>query len=105
MQRAQLVGIPTEDPTILHVHHTFYIFGNLPWEYNYETLKTVCHNCHCEIRSSENIPVYSNKNMKEKLSLTVCPRCNGTGFLKEYHYFKDGVCFSCQGRKYLEFIK
>ena len=26
-----------------------------------------------------------------------CPRCNGTGHIKEYGHIRDGVCFKCSG--------
>jgi 5-methylcytosine-specific restriction endonuclease McrA len=30
----------------LHVHHTFYAKGMMPWEYPDKTLLTVCEDCH-----------------------------------------------------------
>lgn len=31
-----------------------------------------------------------------------CPRCSGTGRLKEYGYVNGGVCFKCNGRGFTE---
>lgn len=33
----------------LHVHHTKYIVNTDPWEYENESLITLCENCHSEI--------------------------------------------------------
>ena len=30
----------------LHVHHTYYIPGNRPWQYPLDSLITLCYNCH-----------------------------------------------------------
>jgi len=104
MKPVTVVGIPTDTPTILHVHHKYYVFGNLPWEYKNEALVTVCHECHIAIHDKEKILVYVDNSFKEKLDLTQCSRCNGTGFLEQYLYFQNGICFRCNGRKFEEFI-
>lgn len=104
MKKARIVGVPTNNPVILHVHHKHYVFGYLPWEYEKEILMTVCHNCRVKIHKSEIIPVFVNKNLKEELNLNLCSRCKGTGFLDEFHYFQNGICFRCDGRKFEEFI-
>lgn len=33
----------------LHVHHMYYIKGNLPWEYDDDCLVTLCEDCHAEV--------------------------------------------------------
>ena len=101
---ARIVGIKTNTPTILHVHHTYYIFGDLPWEYQHDALLTVCHGCHVKIHFEEKIPVYSDETCREVLKLTPCTRCSGTGFMEEYLYHQNGICFRCNGRKFEEFI-
>ena len=35
-----------EDRETLHVHHTYYEYGKLPWEYPEHTLITFCESCH-----------------------------------------------------------
>jgi len=100
-----VTGVKLEHPTILHVHHKFYIYGNLPWDYEIDSLLTVCHECHKEIHKTERIKVYSDNSLNQAINLTPCIRCNGTGFLDEYHYFQNGICFRCSGRKFDEFIK
>lgn len=104
LRKAPIEGIKTDSPTILHVHHKYYVFGHLPWEYKNEALVTVCHDCHVAIHEKERISVYVDDTYQDKLYLTPCLRCNGTGFLKEYFYFQNGICFRCNGRKFEEFI-
>lgn len=104
IRNAPIVDIKTDTPTILHVHHRYYIFGELPWEYESEALLTVCHDCHVEIHDKEKIPVFVDESRKEKLNLTACTRCNGTGFLEQYLHVQNGICFRCDGRKFEEFI-
>lgn len=36
----------------LHVHHTYYIYGNDPWDYPLDCFVTLCENCH-EVESEE----------------------------------------------------
>lgn len=40
----------------LQIHHTFYLSGKNPWEYDDQTLKTFCAKCHSEI--TERTPEY-----------------------------------------------
>jgi 5-methylcytosine-specific restriction endonuclease McrA len=90
---------------ILHVHHKYYILISKAWQYNNDALITLCSSCHQDIHDKNLIPVYTNGFMTQKLNLTKCPRCNGSGYLGEYHYYLNGVCFGCDGYKYLELIK
>lgn len=97
-------AIPTEikikDPVILHVHHLFYIWEYLPWEYELDALVTVCHACHEFIHKTEKIFTYINKDLNETMLLNTCSKCFGTGYLSQYDYFQNGICFSCGGYKY-----
>ena len=88
---------------ILHVHHTYYILNCLPWEYDSESLITVCQKCHNDIHKQETILVYKNSSKHEILILTACERCNGTGHLPQFNYYENGVCFACNGNRYKEF--
>jgi hypothetical protein len=106
-----LESIPTElvrtledKPTILHVHHLHYVFGHLPWDYKMESLVSVCHKCHFDIHQRVVIPVYTDITMSSKVKLTPCNRCFGTGFLEQFNYHHDGICFRCDGRKFEEYI-
>lgn len=37
-----------QDATKMHVHHTYYDLDLEPWEYDYDSLITLCENCHNE---------------------------------------------------------
>lgn len=101
---AEIYAEPTEDPVILHIHHKYYIYGDCPWEYPKSALITVCHKCHLKIHQTTTIPVYSDQNFNSKIDLTPCLRCSGTGFMPEYHYYQNGICFKCGGKKFEELI-
>jgi hypothetical protein len=57
----------------------------------------VCHKCHTEIHETSDIKVYKQNKDGEFLNLTTCKKCKGSGYLPEYNYFHNGVCFSCLG--------
>ena len=97
---AEVIGTVEDNPIILHVHHLYYIYGRLPWEYKTESLITVCHKCHFEIHKNELIPVYTDETLNTKVKLTPCKRCCGTGFLEQFIYYQNGICFQCDGRKF-----
>ncbi|MBK7887685.1 MAG: hypothetical protein IPJ86_10460 [Bacteroidetes bacterium] len=80
----------------MNVHHKKYILGNKPWEYNLEDLVTLCEGCHKSIHATTIIPIYS-KNGINIDSARTCSRCGGGGYLPEYSYYKDGICFECHG--------
>lgn len=92
------------EPTILHVHHKYYINRKEPWQYNDNALITLCQDCHQNIHDLNDIPVYSDEKLIEKLTLTKCSKCNGSGYVPEYHYHHNGICFRCNGNKYDELI-
>ncbi len=85
------------DSVILHVHHKYYIKGKNPWEYNSEALITVCSKCHSKIHKNEEILVYENENLENPKVAEKCLRCSGTGYLGQFHYVMNGVCFKCHG--------
>ncbi|WP_299183706.1 hypothetical protein [uncultured Aquimarina sp.] len=87
----------------LHVHHTYYIKNNVPWNYPNETLITLCHSCHKRIHEKEEISVYSDESLSSELNLKPCSKCIGTGYIEEYYYFKNGICFRCNGNRYENF--
>ena len=93
--RIQLVE--QDIPRIPHVHHTYYLRNNLPWEYPENDLMLLCHDCHDRIHQTQKIPVYMNNKKFELCNFTPCERCNGTGYLHEYDYFQNGICFKCNG--------
>ena len=85
-----------KDHIDLNIHHKLYIEGKKPWEYNDEVLISLCSDCHENTHGQNEIYVYNQHG--DKLYKTEnCPRCNGAGFLKEYDYYLNGVCFQCGG--------
>ena len=86
----------------LHVHHRQYYLGLLPWEYEDDDLITLCESCHRKIHD-EGVILKKDENGKEiAIRLTPCPRCNGTGYLPEFNYVENGICFKCRGARFVE---
>ncbi|AYO57368.1 hypothetical protein CO230_04055 [Chryseobacterium sp. 6424] len=85
-----------ETRKLLEIHHKYYIRNLLPWEYE-DALTTLCSECHIKVHETEEIPIYFDSSLTQKITTETCERCGGTGFLKEYEYYQGGVCFGCQG--------
>lgn len=85
----------------LEVHHSYYIFQKAPWEYPENSLITLCRVCHQMEHDCKTVYVYDdeNKNLVRDEFLT-CIRCSGSGYLSEYDYYQNGVCFECKGWGY-----
>lgn len=83
----------------LHVHHQHYIKGKEPWDYDDSALITLCADCHQKRHSSSvPVPLYNHdKSSILKANIPICDRCNGSGYLPEYDYYLDGICFKCWG--------
>ncbi len=88
----------------LHIHHKYYIKGQKPWEYKDEVLITLCADCHQKKHSTSSISLYSNEMQIIKSHLPVCERCNGKGFIPQYHYHYGGICFKCNGEGVYDYI-
>jgi hypothetical protein len=48
--------------------------------------------------------IYLNNTQKDFIQTYIkqtadctCDKCNGTGYLPQFHYFADGICFQCMG--------
>lgn len=83
----------------LNVHHKYYIKGHKAWEYEDDALVTLCTECHSSIHKDIVIktPLYNEVRDLIKDNLPLCPRCNGKGYLPEYAYNENGICFKCWG--------
>jgi len=86
---------------ISNVHHKYYVIDKEPWEYPDEDLMLVCHNCHKKIHKTKEIKIYKDFGKKEGNVLKPCPKCEGTGYLPTYNYWQGGICFDCQGKRFL----
>lgn len=82
--------------TDLNIHHKFYIIDNKAWEYENDALITLCANCHQAVHQNTEIFVYA-KSGDIMYKTENCKKCNGSGYLHEYNYCQNGVCFSCNG--------
>ena len=90
---------------VLTVHHKRYIVGKKAWEYEDEDLVTLCQRCHSKIHEFLPVQTYAYVNGHFKvMNYTPCQRCNGTGYLPEYNYVENGICFRCRGARFEELI-
>lgn len=87
----------------LEVHHTYYTYGKSAWEYPNEALITLCNSCHYEIHKSQTFHLQDEQGNKI-CNLTPCKRCSGVGYLPQYLYMENGICYRCYNAKYEELI-
>ena len=80
----------------LNIHHKYYVRGRKPWEYPNDALITLCQECHQNRHHNSKVPLY-NSNHELLAELSPCPRCGGSGYLPQYHYHMNGICFECGG--------
>ena len=80
----------------LHIHHKSYIRGRMPWDYEDANLITLYEDCHGRMHQETQIPIYSENNTFLE-NLETCPRCGGSGYIEQFHYVQNGICFQCHG--------
>lgn len=80
----------------LNVHHTYYKCGLKAWEYEADTLVTLCSTCHKNEHDKNDIPIYNSNGVFIDFAKN-CGRCNGLGVLPEYRHVQQGLCFQCRG--------
>lgn len=68
----------------------------MPWEYQDSDLITLCNLCHQELHKTETIPIFNTQGQRID-NAEICDRCNGSGYLDQYHYVEGGICFKCNG--------
>ena len=44
------------------------------------------------------MPKLRETPLKTTHKKTICKKCNGTGRIFEYAYYKNGKCFACNGK-------
>ena len=89
------------DEIPLEVHHKYYMQGLDPWEYPDDVLVTLCSDCHHKWH--QNHPIQFAEKTGNTWYWTErrpCMRCDGVGYLHEYRYYKDGICFRCWGERF-----
>lgn len=85
-------------PKGLNIHHEYYIRGLMPWEYDNDSLITLCQDCHMKVHSSHPTPIYKSLIAKQLDGIAqICSRCGGSGYLPQYKHVEGGVCFKCNG--------
>lgn len=94
--------IPDLNPTILHVHHKYYVINKLAWNYPDDALITLCKDCHQKLHNTQRIPIFLDESLETELDYEICDRCNGSGYLKEFHYYQNGTCFKCNGEIFIK---
>lgn len=82
----------------LNIHHKFYFRNKKPWEYNDDALITLCEDCHHKWHQQNHVPIFESGENSGKISYAqTCPKCNGSGFLPQYKYHDNGICYMCMG--------
>lgn len=71
--------------------------NRLAWEYDNSNLITLCENCHEEEHIQQEIPLY-DENLNLISHIETRDRCNGLGYIKQYNYYHNGICFKCEGK-------
>lgn len=87
----------------LLVRHKFFQPGKKLWEYPTEALETLCYLCHKDRHEGGTTPAY-DEEMNSIGECHHCPQCHGAGWLPQYHYQDEGVCFRCRGARYQELM-
>lgn len=80
----------------LEVHHKYYIWNNLPWEYDITALTTLCDKCHEEEHFKQK-EIYVDEKLQSKKELAPCSRCGGRGYIPKFIHVQMGICFNCGG--------
>jgi hypothetical protein len=88
----------------LDIHHEYYQDGCLPWEYSDDALVALCRICHETHHRNKEI-VHLDISGRDIGKLNPCQRCSGLGYLQQYNHIENGICFLCNGNRYIEFIK
>lgn len=70
-----------------------------------EALITLCSDCHRQTHIEENILVYLDQGQSKLIEVIKCSKCLGTGYVQEYYYHLEGLCFECDGIGYKKAIK
>lgn len=101
--KCQMCGSIGSDDHPLEVHHRYYEFDALAWEYNDSALITLCKNCHDLIHKTIAPLCYCVKEGQlVPMNFTPCYRCSGAGYFREYKHIQNGICFRCRGLRYEE---
>jgi hypothetical protein len=84
----------------LHIHHKYYCLNKMPWDYPQDALQTLCWQCHEDLHKNKTVPVY-NEDHQYMNDCIPCPRCFGAGYIPIYSHVQAGICFKCNGKRYI----
>jgi hypothetical protein len=96
--------VKVQNPLVLHLHHTYYVRNTLPWDYPDACFQVLCESCHKSEHLNKTFRMYASHSLGQSQHLTPCDKCFGSGYLPEYDYHMDGVCFRCQGAGFKELM-
>lgn len=81
---------------VLNIHHLKYIMGRSPWEYDADSLVTLCVDCHHDIHEKVKTPILDESGHRSGFAV-ICDKCGGSGYLPHYKHVEHGICFKCMG--------
>lgn len=97
---------PSRQKVPLQVHHSYYVYSRLPWEYEDEALVSLCAVCHHSFHEENQVKIFTQKGDELiELNYTPCRRCNGLGYFDQFSKVQGGICFRCRGARFEELIQ
>ena len=90
--------------TSLNTHHKYYVDGRRAWEYSDNELISLCSKCHSIVHQEAPVDYFTDESKTQKLDLTPCYRCGGTGYFPQWRHIESGICFRCWGMRFEELI-
>ncbi len=103
--KCAICGCHSSKNNPLNVHHRYYIFNAMAWDYEDNALVTLCNHCHNLVHKSlPPLQYLQTGDVLTILKLTPCIRCNGEGYFSEWRHIQSGKCFRCHGFRYEELI-
>ena len=104
--KCRMCGVFGTPNNPIEVHHRYYIYHSLAWQYYDDALISLCHNCHQLVHKSISPLCYIKDGADLiPMNFTPCHRCNGRGYFPEYKNIHGGICFHCDGQRYEELIE
>ena len=101
--QCRMCGTSGSGDNPLEIHHRYYEYDALAWEYNDSALVTLCNDCHDLVHKTISPLCYSrNGEQLIPMNFTPCYRCGGSGYFREYRHILGGICFRCRGLRYEE---
>ena len=91
-QRRNISNPFVDDWLDLHVHHKYYVKNTLAWDYELDSLITLCGTCHADFHINNNILIFNYKpNFDLPLEnqfgkIKICMRCNGLKIIHQYKH-------------------